>query len=46
MRRFAGQLLGPDWRETYCLTRAGAVLFRFEPGKESLAAQSALTGAS
>ncbi len=41
MRRFAGQLLGPDWRETYCLTRAGAVLFRFEPGKESLAAQSA-----
>ncbi|MDP3183079.1 MAG: glycosyltransferase family 39 protein [Desulfobaccales bacterium] len=30
MRRFAAELLGPPWQETACLTRTGAVLFRFE----------------
>lgn len=30
MRPFAANLLGPHWQETVCLTREGAVLFRFE----------------
>jgi 4-amino-4-deoxy-L-arabinose transferase-like glycosyltransferase len=30
MQRFAAALLGPQWRETACLTREGAVLFCFE----------------
>ncbi len=29
-RQFAGELLGPLWRENSCLTREGAVLFSFE----------------
>jgi 4-amino-4-deoxy-L-arabinose transferase-like glycosyltransferase len=30
MREFAEKLLGPQWREAACLTRVGAVLFRFD----------------
>lgn len=30
MRKFAGDLLGPQWRETACLNRASAALFCFE----------------
>ncbi len=30
MRKFAAGLLGHEWQETACLTRTGAVLFRFE----------------
>ncbi|MFZ5450679.1 MAG: glycosyltransferase family 39 protein [Thermodesulfobacteriota bacterium] len=29
MRKFAGELLGPQWRETACLNRASAALFCF-----------------
>ncbi|MEW6659570.1 MAG: glycosyltransferase family 39 protein [Thermodesulfobacteriota bacterium] len=30
MRKFAGNLLGPQWRETACLSRVSAALFCFE----------------
>jgi hypothetical protein len=30
MREFAGELLGPQWRETDCLSRVGAALLCFE----------------
>jgi hypothetical protein len=37
MRGFAYNLLGPQWRETSCLTRVGAVLFCFERTRTQVA---------
>jgi 4-amino-4-deoxy-L-arabinose transferase-like glycosyltransferase len=40
MRQFASNLLGPDWRESECLTRAGAVLFRFDRQPQTVSAKT------
>jgi hypothetical protein len=40
LRQFAGNLLGPDWREAACLTRVGAVLLRFDRQTQSIAAKT------
>jgi len=37
LREFAGELLGPQWREVSCLSRVGAALFCFEEQGPQLA---------
>jgi 4-amino-4-deoxy-L-arabinose transferase-like glycosyltransferase len=40
LRQFGAKLLGPDWRETACLTREGAALLLFERQPEAAAAKT------
>lgn len=40
MREFAAKLLGAHWQETACLTRVGAVLFRFERQEPAVASKT------
>jgi 4-amino-4-deoxy-L-arabinose transferase-like glycosyltransferase len=40
LRRFAADLLGPDWREAACFTRVGAVLLRFDRQPRAAAAKT------
>jgi 4-amino-4-deoxy-L-arabinose transferase-like glycosyltransferase len=39
VRSFAARLLGDGWQETGSLSRPGAVLFRYEPRQQSVAAK-------
>jgi 4-amino-4-deoxy-L-arabinose transferase-like glycosyltransferase len=40
LRQFAANLLGPDWQETACFTRVGAVLLRFDQQSQAAAVKT------